>query len=922
MFWSVYSTDDQPPAVPPKDPDYSTPFPNVASSSSSTPTYVRPRHISLSVYEPQSASVPFPEPQQHRLATRRSIFGFGPSIRHRGSKSESDTRLNASTTSLRPEPNRESYVTTSEPRSSDEAHDTMLTTEEGLRLFQKDRLPEADQEWYRLVPREARDVLGKNEVKRQSILFEVFRSEKDYVIDLELVREVFVDGLLSANPPVISQENLHSFISEVFGNVNAISNHHHRMLGALFSRQREQHPLVQSVTDIILDTSLLFRPDYETYIKSYPLAEARHRSELKKNPNYREWLRRCYQHPRVRKRDLVTFISRPVTRLPRLCLLLEEILKFTEPGHPDKESLPLLIALLGDFVKSTQPGIAVAEGKVKFWNLCESLVYVRSEIMDMDLYNESRSLVYSGTLGRRMRSEMGHTWVDLHVALLDNYLLLTKEEQQNGVTKNRLTSRPIPLEYLRLGSFDDPTENRRERLEDAGLLDRVRPTYKAVYPFTFYHASSKITRRYTLYALSDNMRKKWKYALTDAIAVRKVHQESNMWLAPHDVRTGFYRHLKPGQPPDNNLFIMGKITTVAPMVSHRRNFVIIGSATGVYIARRGKTDLTKILDITSPTSIYALPDFNKVIIHHNHEIISYSLDMIARLSLGRTSQSNLESTYEKVSGNEENVIFCKPGVVGNRTILLYAVKNFLQVTIYALEVILPHEARTQPRRREKSLSFRSFGDPFTVPKDAHDITLLTRTIGICTEKGVVVADPTNLTSGTFTLVPDFSKANENSALNSLKSKCEAAKPLGMARCDSSELLVVYDDLGCYITRHGAPTRSCGYVRWETKAVSFAHVGAHLLLFSPEFVEIRHVPTGRLVQVLEGKDIRLLYSGISPGDKVTLMALRDGTGDGPGPRDKIVELVETRELGRSPSHSSSVTTPRSEYSAGDIWDMWE
>ena len=39
----------------------------------------------------------------------------------------------------------------------------------------------------------------------------------------------------------------------------------------------------------------------------------------------------------------------------------------------------------------------------------------------MDLYNESRTLVYSGTLARRMRSDVGHTWVDLHVALLDNY---------------------------------------------------------------------------------------------------------------------------------------------------------------------------------------------------------------------------------------------------------------------------------------------------------------------------------------------------------------------------------------------------------------------------------------------------------------------------------------------------------------------
>ena len=166
----------------------------------------------------------------------------------------------------------------------------------------------------------------------------------------------------------------------------------------------------------------------------------------------------------------------------------------------------------------------------------------------------------------------------------------------------------------------------------------------------------------------------------------------------------------------------------------------------------------------------------------------------------------------------------------------------------------------------------------------------------------------------------------------------------MVRCAASELLVVYDgaqgntsgipihsadksprlELGCYITRHGAPTRSCGYVRWETKATSFANVGVHLLLFSPEFVEIRHIQTGRIVQVIEGEDIRLLYPGLLPGEKVTLLALKDGTGDVPGPKDKIVELVETRELRKSPrtSSSSSTSTPRSEYAGSDIWDMWD
>ena len=44
-----------------------------------------------------------------------------------------------------------------------------------------------------------------------------------------------------------------TFVSEVFWNLGKIFEHHQRMLGSLLSRQRDQHPLVQSVADIILD---------------------------------------------------------------------------------------------------------------------------------------------------------------------------------------------------------------------------------------------------------------------------------------------------------------------------------------------------------------------------------------------------------------------------------------------------------------------------------------------------------------------------------------------------------------------------------------------------------------------------------------------------------------------------------------------
>ena len=127
--------------------------------------------------------------------------------------------------------------------------------------------------------------------------------------------------------------------------------------------------------------SLLFRQDYEKYIAHYPLAEMRHRSEMRRNQRYQYLLQQCAQDPRVRKRDLITFISRPVTRLPRLLLLLENAKKYTEPDHPDFDAIPLVLGILKDFIKGTQHGIEAAEEKVRFWSLCESLSFQKGEII-------------------------------------------------------------------------------------------------------------------------------------------------------------------------------------------------------------------------------------------------------------------------------------------------------------------------------------------------------------------------------------------------------------------------------------------------------------------------------------------------------------------------------------------------------------
>lgn len=51
---------------------------------------------------------------------------------------------------------------------------------------------------------------------------------------------------------------------------------------------------------------------------------------------------------------------------------------------------------------------------------------------------------------------------------------------------------------------------------------------------------------------------------------------------------------------------------------------------------------------------------------------------------------------------------------------------------------------------------------------------------------------TSLARSTVTVVPNLSDTANNPAMARLKSRLEDAKPLGLVRCDSSELLVVYD----------------------------------------------------------------------------------------------------------------------------------
>lgn len=163
-------------------------------------------------------------------------------------------------------------------------------------------------------------------------------------------------------------------------------------------------------------------------------------------------------------------------------------------------------------------------------------------------------------------------------------------------------------------------------------------------------------------------------------------------------------------------------------------------------------------------------------------------------------------------------------------------------------------------------------------------------------------------------------------MQTLQRRCAGAKPLGLVKCDDAQLIVVFNgtfaspsfpihtltvlaDVGCYINKDGTPARSSGYLRWETRADSYAHIGGHLILVSTSFVEIRTLQTGKLVQVIEGADMRLVHAS----ERSVMIAVSEKGGG-----CKLVELVETADLAeqRMQVRSSGVS------GAHGIWDEWD
>ncbi|KAJ3520044.1 hypothetical protein NM688_g9215 [Phlebia brevispora] len=686
-------------------------------------------------------------------------------------------------------------ISTSSRKQSSRSRSCKLSRQ--LYTFQSamNKGPSAKLEWYNLVAEEVRKAMPKKEAKRQSIIFELIKGEMDYVKDLENIEVMYVQPLREMDPPIIARDRLPQFINDVFHNFAEIHAHHRKMLDTFHEIQREEHPVIRSITAAVYDAVLNFREAYMEYIPNYPIAAYRIDDEMATNPAFKNFVEQCTRHPDARKLDMKAFINRPIPRLLRYELLLKSILDETPEGHEDRETIPQVLEVIKALGKDTEPGVVSAKQKVEVWRYNSNLVFKRDEAIDMDLLNENRSLIHTGKLLRQPDSGFEWSgWTELYVLLFDNYLVMTKPKEKDGITKYQVYRRPIPLDLLTLANFTDPPTQRnagllRPRLRGGEKHDPNAPNNPT--------ASSSPDTATDSPRQSAQARNEWKSKLEEAIGLRKVVQESNkvFEIETLSADTFLVPSMMPGgssQSWSHENAFTGKVTCSVPFTTpDGRGLVAIGCAEGVWIGfRHDSRSMRRVLHLKMVTQCAMLEDFGIFLVLADKSLFAYHIEALVPSS---PQSPHTSQTPQKLSGNKD-VHFFSVGQLNGRTLVIYMKKKGLDSVFRVLEPVVGkiNERAKAPQtlgsrlglRAQRSEWFRVYRD-FFLPSESYDLIFLKARIVILCTKGFEIMDLTDFKSVT---IPQ----RDDPRLERLAKRCESCRPMGMFRSSKNEFLLCYD----------------------------------------------------------------------------------------------------------------------------------
>ncbi|TFK85670.1 CNH-domain-containing protein [Polyporus arcularius HHB13444] len=686
--------------------------------------------------------------------------------------------------------------------------------------------------WIHTVPAEVVASVSDAEKKRQEAINEVIYTERDFVRDMEYLRDLWMKPLQELD--IIPEARRQDFIEQVFWNINDIIAVNTRLRDALNKRQKA-YAVVEQIGDILLEAVPHFHP-FVSYGAHQLYGKYEFEKEKSANPAFARFVEETERRPESRKLELNGYLTKPTTRLARYPLLLEAVLKHTSEDNPDKTVLPKVVEIVREFLKAVNAETGKAENRFNLLQLDQQLVFRPGEQVDLRLKEEGRELIYKGALKKRGNAQ-GDSG-ELMVFLFDHALLMVKPKSK--VEQYKVYRRPIPLELLLVSAPDEyavqkPMNARQKALIKNSPHVPVIPMKetKGGFSITFVHLGRKYYQ-ITLWASTYVSQRKW---------VEHIQKQQETMRE----RSTVFETITLSE----NFFIgVNRVNCAAPFNQGRK--VVYGTDDGVYLSNllERNREPVKVLALKDVAQIDVLEDYQLLVVLSERQVITFPLDALDPMD----PLAGLKRAKRIAS----HISFFKAGVCLGRTLVCVVKSSPLSSTIKTLEPIDQHvRGRAKPTFRKLlqggNDTLRVFKE-FYIPLQSSSIHFLKTKLCVGCTNGFEIVDLETLDTQGLLDPADASLEFVH--------KRENLKPLAIYRIDN-EFLLCYDEFAFYVNKTGWRSRKDFMVYWEGSPTGFALHYPYVLAFEPTFVEIRHVETGSMSQIIQGNNLRCLFADTPP-----------------------------------------------------------
>lgn len=709
-----------------------------------------------------------------------------------------------------------------------------LKREESRASLHEEQDNEEQKLWINTVPKEISDSVSEKEQKRQEVISELMYTERDFVKDLEYLRDFWMKPLRNPATSPIPEHRREKFVRTVFSNCQEVYMVNSRMAEALTRRQQKE-AVVRNIGDIFLE----YVPHFSPFIKygaNQLFGKYEFEHEKRTNNNFARFVDEVERMKESRKLELNGYLTKPTTRLARYPLLLEGIAKYTADDNPDKEDIPKVIKIIKETLSKVNVESGKAENHFNLMQLNKDLKFRPGEFVDLKLTDENRQLVFKGTLKKTPTEATG----DITCYLFDHAILLVRAKTVNKREEQKVYKKPIPLELLvitqmeeiipKLGIAKRPSANLIAAKAAIAPTPKSDATKQQGYPITFKHLG-KGGYELTLYASTPISQQKWMEHIDSQ--QRSLRERSNIFTKA-TINEGFFTAAI-------------RVTCAVPLDGGRK--LALGTDAGVYVVERKPKDASqrprRVLDCKGVTQVEVLEQHQIVLVLADKTLYSYSIE-----ALDPDETQAIAKRPRKIC----HANFFKAGICLGQQLVAAVKTSALSTTIKVYE---PKENMANKGKKSGFAKMLSTGQDqlkpykeFYIPTESTSIHFLRSKLCVGCARGFEVVSLETLETQSLLDQADTS-------LDFVVRK-ENIKPIHIERM-ASEFLLCYTDYSFFVNRNGWRARPDWKITWEGTPQAFAIFNPYILAFEPSFIEIRHMESGGLVHIITAKNIRWLHT---------------------------------------------------------------